>query len=195
MKTRIRELRKSRGWTLQKVADLVGTTAQTVQRLETANMTVSMDWLERFSKAFSVQPSSLIRDDDHVGVPFLGTLSDSGDLRSMDKGNMDQMETVDIAVDSEDPIAVRLSGQIGPYSCGATLIANKLNSDELYIRHTGGPSAIDSLVFLEDGTLILCKALWLGNEVICIPLAANLDVLTGLAPLWIAPIIMEIRYF
>ena len=40
MQTRIRELRKRRGMTLQQVADIVRTTPQTVQRLETANMTV-----------------------------------------------------------------------------------------------------------------------------------------------------------
>ena len=52
MKTRIREFRKERRWTLQDLARQVGTTAQTVQRLETANMTVSTDWLERFGEAF-----------------------------------------------------------------------------------------------------------------------------------------------
>ena len=46
MQTRIREFRKLRGMTLKELADKIKTTPQTVQRLETANMTVSMEWLE-----------------------------------------------------------------------------------------------------------------------------------------------------
>ena len=60
MQTRLRELRKQRGMTLHQLAELIGTTPQTVQRLETATMRVSTDWLERFAKAFGVSPQDLI---------------------------------------------------------------------------------------------------------------------------------------
>ena len=54
MSTRIREFRKLRGMTLQYLAQKVGTTAQTIQRLETGNMTVSLDWLRRIADVYGV---------------------------------------------------------------------------------------------------------------------------------------------
>jgi transcriptional regulator with XRE-family HTH domain len=60
--TRIRELRKLSGLTLKDLADAIGTTPQTVQRLETGSMTVSTDWLFRFAQVLRVQPSELISD-------------------------------------------------------------------------------------------------------------------------------------
>lgn len=59
-KTRIRFLRKKKGMTLQEVAKLAGTSAQTIQRLETDKMTVSVDWLNRIAEALQVSPRSLI---------------------------------------------------------------------------------------------------------------------------------------
>jgi transcriptional regulator with XRE-family HTH domain len=62
--TRIWELRKLSGLTLKDLADAMGTTPQTVQRLETGSMTVSTDWLFRFAQVLRVQPSELISDPD-----------------------------------------------------------------------------------------------------------------------------------
>jgi transcriptional regulator with XRE-family HTH domain len=61
-RTRIRELRKISGLTLKELADSMGTTPQTVQRLETDSMTVSMEWIFRFAQALRVQPSELLSD-------------------------------------------------------------------------------------------------------------------------------------
>lgn len=62
MRTRIKEFRKASGLTLKQLADAMGTTPQTVQRLETDNMTVSTKWLERFAKALGVRPDELLED-------------------------------------------------------------------------------------------------------------------------------------
>lgn len=43
MRTRIRHFRKARGLTQTELAEALGTTAATVSRLETADMTVSTD--------------------------------------------------------------------------------------------------------------------------------------------------------
>lgn len=59
-KTRIREVRKNRGFTLKELARKIETTPQTVQRLETANMTVSMKWLEKIAAALRVAPHDLL---------------------------------------------------------------------------------------------------------------------------------------
>ncbi len=60
MKTRIRHFRKLKGLTQSGLAVRLGTTAATVSRLETADMTVSTDWLERIAAALGVTPGDLI---------------------------------------------------------------------------------------------------------------------------------------
>lgn len=63
---RIRAARKARGLTLQNVADRCHTSAQTIQRLETATMTLSMDWLERLCTAMAIEPFELFRPDSRL---------------------------------------------------------------------------------------------------------------------------------
>ena len=60
MTTRIREIRRRRGLTLQALAEKVGTTPQTIQRLETNNMTVSVDWLLRIADALNLSAADLL---------------------------------------------------------------------------------------------------------------------------------------
>lgn len=58
--TRIREKRMAAGLTLKQLADLLDTTPQTVQRLETEKMTVTADWLFRFADAMEIDPADLL---------------------------------------------------------------------------------------------------------------------------------------
>ena len=77
-RTRIREIRKLRGWTLKDLANATGTTPQTIQRLETATMTVSMSWLARIGEAMDVTPNELLPDPDAKPTPeraFLNALA------------------------------------------------------------------------------------------------------------------------
>jgi len=60
MKNRIRNYRQRRGMTLKELADTVATTPQSVSRLETGNMTLSTEWLERFAEALQVHPVELL---------------------------------------------------------------------------------------------------------------------------------------
>jgi transcriptional regulator with XRE-family HTH domain len=64
---RIRAARQRRGLTLLQVAKECETSPQTIQRLETANMTLSMEWLELISRVLSIAPGDLFdsRFDDH----------------------------------------------------------------------------------------------------------------------------------
>lgn len=59
----IRKSRKHRGLTLKQLADAIGTTPQTMQRLESANMTLSLDWLEAIARALGLEPWQLINAD------------------------------------------------------------------------------------------------------------------------------------
>ena len=62
MITRIREVRRARGLTLEEVASRCEppTTAQTIGRLETGTRTVSVGWLNRIAKALGVDASDLV---------------------------------------------------------------------------------------------------------------------------------------
>ena len=61
MITRIREVRRARGMTLEEVARVrAPTTAQTIGRLETGTRTVSVGWLNRIAGALGVEAQDLV---------------------------------------------------------------------------------------------------------------------------------------
>jgi len=62
MITRIREVRRARGMTLDDVAQacVPPTTPQTIGRLETGTRTVSVGWLNRIAEALGVEASDLV---------------------------------------------------------------------------------------------------------------------------------------
>src|SRR5437868_14827836 len=62
MITRIREVRRARGMTLDEVAQACrpATTPQTIGRLETGTRTVSVGWLNRIADALGVDAAELV---------------------------------------------------------------------------------------------------------------------------------------
>jgi transcriptional regulator with XRE-family HTH domain len=59
----LRALRQKRGMTLLDVAKRVGeTTPQTIQRVETGKMTLTVDWIEDICRALGVDPNNLLND-------------------------------------------------------------------------------------------------------------------------------------
>lgn len=80
MITRIREVRRGRGMTLQEVADRCDppTTPQTIGRLETGTRTVSVAWLNRIAKALDVDASELVTLPEREDVPVAATLDADG---------------------------------------------------------------------------------------------------------------------
>lgn len=62
----IRKQRKARGWSMDKLAGFCGTTQQTIQRLELATMTLSVDWVERVCSAFEISPHVLFSHPPEV---------------------------------------------------------------------------------------------------------------------------------
>lgn len=186
MKTRIRELRKRRGLTLQQLADLVGTTAQTVQRLETANMTVSTDWLERFAEAFGLHPADLIAGGPNRSIEWLGSISSDGGLTPTN-GNH---ESFSLDIPALAPLAVRMSHTVGPYSADTILIANRLQGQDVANAH-----GADCLVALETGSVVLRRAI-AGKDgtMTLIPLAPGQDVSYDQRVAWLGRIVMAVRY-
>jgi transcriptional regulator with XRE-family HTH domain len=57
---RLREHRQRLGLSSVHVAELVGTSPQTVCRLEMGNMTLSLAWINRFAEALQVKPSDIL---------------------------------------------------------------------------------------------------------------------------------------
>lgn len=80
MITRIREVRKARGLTLEEVAARCDppTTAQTIGRLETGTRTVSVKWLDRIAAALEVQPSDLLDLPARESVPVAALVGPEG---------------------------------------------------------------------------------------------------------------------
>ncbi len=76
MITRIRDVRKTKGLTLEEVAArcVPSTTAQTIGRLETGTRTVSVKWLNRIAAALDVAASDLIDLPDSASVPVVALL-------------------------------------------------------------------------------------------------------------------------
>lgn len=64
--SRLRAVRKDKGRTLQEIAKALNTTPQTIQRLETANQTLSLEWLEAFCKVYEISPADLFADGTGV---------------------------------------------------------------------------------------------------------------------------------
>jgi len=187
--TRIRELRRLRGLTLKELADLSGTTPQTIQRLETANMTVSTDWLERIAAALDVRPIELLADyaADRL-VPVIGTVGRGGHVtRAEDAG-----ERLVVDVPARAPVAARISRDCGPYPAGTHLIGERLSGANL-----ANALGRDCLVEPTDGRALLRRVV-AGNApetFTLVPLEQGEDVIYDARLAWAAPIIMSIRYY
>ena len=81
MITRIREVRRARGMTLDDVARACSpqTTPQTIGRLETGTRTVSIGWLNRIAEALGVEASDLVAGEgDKSELPVVAVLGAGG---------------------------------------------------------------------------------------------------------------------
>ncbi len=80
MITRLREVRRARGMTLDDVARacVPSTTPQTIGRLEVGTRTVSIGWLNRIAGALGVEASDLIDHPDRAELPVVAILGAGG---------------------------------------------------------------------------------------------------------------------
>ncbi|MGD1933831.1 MAG: helix-turn-helix domain-containing protein [Candidatus Phaeomarinobacter sp.] len=188
MQTRIRHYRKLGGLTLQQLADRVSTTPQTISRLETGNMTVSIDWLERFADVFDIKVPDLIAGGTGREIDMLGTLAGDGAVLTAA-----DCEVSDFGIDvpADRPVAVWLSGRVGRYEAGDLLIGNRLEGADL-----AGAHGQDCLVPGADNTFYLRR---LAREetgmFTLMPLDPGGDVRFGAGLDWAARIVMRVSYF
>ena len=88
MITRIREVRRARGMTLDDVARACHppTTPQTIGRLETGTRTVSIGWLNRIAEALGVDASDLVAGGDQADLSVAAILGPGGASAPTDGG-------------------------------------------------------------------------------------------------------------
>ena len=142
MITRIREVRRARGLTLDDVARRCEppTTAQTIGRLETGTRTVSIGWLNRIARALGVEAQDLVQAEQTAELKVAAILGSGGAMAP-------RREAIVVPPRVEDgQIAVLVSGSVGDYRAGDerwcdTLepgdYASALNRDVLVPRPAG----------------------------------------------------------
>jgi transcriptional regulator with XRE-family HTH domain len=187
MPTKIRDIRKSRGLTLQALADRVGTTAQTIQRLETGNMTVSVDWLTRIGNALDLAPAQLLLGPSGPSIPVLGSLLSTGQVTVEPTAKQPPLR---LDVPAPDPVAVALKDRLGPYEPGTMLIASRLTRG--VHKEADGR---DCLVETVDGRLLFRRIVHnRGGPSAFVPYETRAAIERNLAIAWLAPVVLAIRY-
>lgn len=140
--TRIREVRRARGLTLDDVARrcIPSTTPQTIGRLETGTRTVSVGWLNRIAGALGVEAQDLVEGRETAGLKVIAVLGQASIMAP-------RRPIIVIPPRVEDgQIAVLVGSSIGEYRAGDELwcdtlepaqFKSALNRDVLVPRPAG----------------------------------------------------------
>ena len=142
MITRIRDVRKAKGLTLDDVAQRCDppTTAQTIGRLETGMRTVSVGWLNRIAAALGVSTADLVNLPGQEMIAVAALIGPDGAHAPT------KPQTIASPVAGGDMIGVRLIASIGDYRHGDEIwcariapqdYAGALNRDVLIPRPGG----------------------------------------------------------
>lgn len=175
--------------TLSYLAQKVGTTAQTIQRLETGNMTVSLDWLQRIAEVFGLPAAALLVTDATASVPILGDIDARGSIAPSLDPNLDK--TLSIVVASPSPIAARVVGNLDAFEPQTVLVANKIDFDpELLLEQRR------CLLGLSSGQMLLRMVTTSNTGLVAALDAKGQPEEISTAEIgWVAPLTMAIRYF
>jgi transcriptional regulator with XRE-family HTH domain len=187
MTTKIRQIRKLRGFTLQNLADRVGTTPQTIQRLETNKMTVSIEWLERIGLALGQSAASLLTSYAAPGIRLVGDLDASGTVKPI-RGQAARI--IAVSVPGDDPMAVKIATRFGPHEAGTILIASRLADSR-----RADADGRDCLIELVGGKLLYRRIVHAkGGTTAYVPYDDQSGVERNLDIAWLAPVVMTVRY-
>ena len=127
MITRIREVRRARGMTLDDVARRCDppTTPQTIGRLETGTRTVSVGWLNRIAKALGVEAQDLVEADGEKAELNVAAILGQGGALAPRKAAIVVPPRVD-----GGQIAVLVAGSLGDYRSGDEIWCDTLSPEE-----------------------------------------------------------------
>ncbi|WP_417609641.1 helix-turn-helix domain-containing protein [Parasphingorhabdus sp.] len=114
MISRIRDVRKAKGLTLDEVAKRCEppTTAQTIGRLETGTRTLSLGWLNRIADALGVDSAALISLPDQEELPVAAILDHKG------AHALSKVEHIYQPPFEPEMVALRVKSSIGDYRAG-----------------------------------------------------------------------------
>ena len=126
MITRIREVRRARGMTLEDVARASNppTTPQTIGRLEMGTRTVSVGWLNRIAAALGVEASDLVDHPDRPELPVVAILGATGAAAPR--------KTAIVAPPTVTPglIAITVAASVGDYRAGDEIWCERLEPEQ-----------------------------------------------------------------
>ena len=142
MITRIREVRRARGMTLDDVARRCDpqTTPQTIGRLETGTRTVSVGWLNRIAKALGVEAQDLVEGGEAAELKVAAILGPGGAIAPKRSAIIVPPHV------SDGQVAILVAASIGDYRSGDEIwcetlapaeYARALNRDVLIPRPAG----------------------------------------------------------
>ena len=126
MITRIREVRRARGLTLDEVARLCSppTTPQTVGRLETGMRTVSVGWLNRIAAALAVEASDLVDSPDKTELPVVAVLGAGGAAAPRRNGIVVPPKV------GPGQVAITVAASLGDYRAGDEIWCEQLDPED-----------------------------------------------------------------
>ena len=178
MITRIREVRRARGMTLQDVADRCDppTTPQTIGRHETGTRTVSVGWLNRIAKALGVEAGDLVKLPDRADVPVAAVIGHDGAHAPRREG---------VALPPQAPegaVAVLVSSGIGDYRSGDEIWCRRIGPEQV-----GEAMNRDLLVPRPAGRFLFGRLIGRdGDKLHILPLGAGQRQLVVADPPWAA---------
>jgi transcriptional regulator with XRE-family HTH domain len=125
MITRIREVRRARGMTLDEVGRACEppTTPQTIGRLETGTRTVSIGWLNRIAAALGVEASDLVDHGERADLSVAAILGAGGASAPRRPGLVVPPRP------KAGQVAVTVSASIGDYRSGDEIWCEMLEPD------------------------------------------------------------------
>ena len=126
MITRIREVRKARGMTLDGVARACRppTTPQTVGRLEVGTRTVSLGWLNRMADALGVEAADLVDHPERAELPVVAVLGAGGAVAPR--------RTAIVVSPRITPglVAITVAASLGDYRAGDEIWCERLDPEQ-----------------------------------------------------------------
>src|SRR5215212_5811946 len=114
MITRIREVRRARGMTLDDVARKCAppTTPQTIGRLETGTRTVSVGWLNRIARALGVDAQDLVERGEAADLKVAAVLGPNG-------ASAPKRSAIVVPPRTDDgQVAILVAASVGDYRSG-----------------------------------------------------------------------------
>ena len=126
MITRIREVRRARGLTLDDVARrcVPTTTPQTIGRLETGTRTVSVGWLNRIATALGVEAQDLVEGGENAELKVAAILGRGGAMAPRKAAIVVPPRVGD------GQVAVVVGASVGDYRSGDELWCDTLGPDD-----------------------------------------------------------------